>query len=56
MENVMSIPSAARVNCHGLVKWVALNKRCFVVKLLFVTILPSFQCNFVGTYIFYLDL
>ena len=35
MQNVMSMPNAARVNVQGLGELLALNIRCFVVNLIF---------------------
>ena len=51
----MSVQSAACVNFLGLGKLSALSIRCFVVKLLVVTILRSFQCNMVGEVRVYWD-
>ena len=48
MQNFMSVQSAACVHFQGLGKLSALSIRCFVVKLLLVTIMRSFQCNMVG--------
>ena len=56
MQHVMIVPSAACVNFPGLGKLLALNKRCFVAKLLFVVLLRSFQCNFMGKVIVYWEL
>ena len=55
MLNFMSLPSVGCVNFQGLGKLLALNICCFVIKLLFVTILRSFQCNFVGRVRLYCD-
>ena len=52
----MSVPIAACVHFQSLGKLLALNIKCFVVKLLFVSLLRSFQCNFVGKVGFYRDL
>ena len=56
VQYVMSLPNAFCVDFQGLRKLLALNMHCFVVKMLFVTILRSFQCNFVGKVRFYWDL
>ena len=53
MLNVMSVPSADRVNLQGLAKLLALNIHCFVIKLFFGAILGTFQCNFVVEVRFY---
>ena len=43
MQNVMTMPSAARVNFQGLGKWLTQNTPCFVVKLFLVAILQFFR-------------
>ena len=56
MQNITIVPSAVFVNFQGLGKLLALTKRCFVVKLLFVALLRSFQLNCVGKVKFYWEL
>ena len=56
MKNVMIVPSAGCVNCQGLGKLLALNKRCFVVKLLLLHFCAIFNAilwiklDFIGNY------
>ena len=56
MQNVMRVPSAACVNFQGWGKFLVLSIQCFVMKLLFVSLLSSFQFNFVGEIRYYWDL
>ena len=55
MQNVISVPSAVRVNCLVLVKLFSLNIRCLVEIIFVVALFLSFQWNFIDKARFYWD-